>query len=200
MSYYHDNHWEEFHDTVEECSFTGWNASDKLFQLTERVQEKRLKTVTRLLKESEKLGCRVEFCSEKDSDDDNPFIGHETCMGLYTETDSWIYINIDKIKSWKSLEETLAHEAVHLSQNVVFKGERSLETNNMEISMDRIWKFYDSEKYRKWLNESSEEDFPVFEVEAYSEMVRPRGVACSLEFLRSSSSLWEGSYYCPLPS
>ena len=104
MSYYHDNHWEEFHDTVEECSFTGWNASDKLLQLTDRVQEKRLKTVTRLLKESEKLGCRVEFCSEKDSDDDNPFIGHETCRGLYTETDSWIYINIDKIKPYRNNE------------------------------------------------------------------------------------------------
>jgi hypothetical protein len=28
MSYYHDNHWEEFHDTVEECSLTQFNMPD----------------------------------------------------------------------------------------------------------------------------------------------------------------------------
>jgi hypothetical protein len=198
MSYYHDDHWQEFESAIEKCSFTGNRAWRRVHQLTNRVQEKRLKTVTRLLNETHKLGCRVEFCSERDRDENNPFVGNEGCRGLYTECDSWIYLNIDEFKSWKMFEEVLAHEAVHLTQNVVYKGHRNVDDHSMEVSMDRIWKFYDSEKYRSWLDSVSDEEMPVYEVEAYSEMTRPRGVACSLEQLRLTPALWEGTYYCPI--
>jgi hypothetical protein len=186
--------WDNFSNEVEECVFSGPCATSKLFALTKRVKPKRLKTVARLLRGVRSFGCLVEFDSEGD-EEETPFTDSEGCSGVFTEVDHWIHLNLDLIHSWKGLEEVLAHEAVHLCQNVVYSGERTADCA-MEISMDRIWSFYDSEKYRSWLNGVAEEDFPVYEVEAYSEMVRPRGVACSLEHLRFRTELWSNVYHC----
>jgi hypothetical protein len=188
--------WNDFAEEVERCDFSGPSASSKLLALSKRVKSKRLKTVTRLLKGVRSFGCLVEFDSEED-ELETPFTDSDGCNGVFTEKDQWIHLNMDLIRSWKGLEEVLAHEAVHLCQNVVYRGERT-EDCAMEISMDRIWSCYDSNKYREWLEGVAEEDFPIYEVEAYSEMVRPRGVACSLEYLRSKSELWANVYHCSI--
>ena len=188
---------EFFNSELQNCIFSGDTALEKFYTLMGRVKSKRLKTVARLLKGVREFGCRVEFDSAEDPDCDNIFEENKDCGGVFTEIDHWIHLNLDLIHSWKSVEQILAHEAVHLCQNVVFKGDRTGDSS-MEISMDRIWSCYDSSKYRKWLEDVSEEDFPCYEAEAYSEMDRPKGVACSLEFMKSKFNLWEGTYYCPV--
>ena len=187
--------WDAFSEEVEKCRFSGPCAADKLLLLSKRVGSKRLKTVTRLLKGVRSFGCKVEFDCVEDGAD-TPFEPDDSCNGVFMELDHWIHLDLGKMKYWKNVEEVLAHEAVHLCQCVVFKGDRTGD-DDMEISMDRIWSFYDTEKYRKWLDDTSEEEFPIYEVEAYSEMHRPKGVACSLEYLHSRPELWEGTYYCP---
>jgi len=200
MTYYHNDHAKEFLSAVDECSFTGDNSMYLLDTLTGRVQRKRLKTVTRLLASASKLGCIVEFCSEKDDDKGNQFVDeYKNANGMYSEDDSWIYINLDKIGSWAKLEKTLAHEAVHLAQNVVFREERKLGESSMDICMDRVWACYnDPPGYRDYLESESKEEYPVFEVEAYGEMRLPKAVARSLEILWRKPDLWEGTYYCPV--
>ena len=67
----------------------------------------------------------------------------------------------------------------------------------MSLCMSRIWA-YDAEKYESWATNLADEETPIYEIEAYVEMERPRGVACSLEYLLSRTSLWANSYYCPI--
>lgn len=188
-----ENYEEKFYKACNSASFTGDQAIENVLHLMGRVGPKRLSVVTRLLNGIYKLGGRVEFCS--DVDGDTLFEGSAT--GLFCEDDQWIYLRTDHFKSWKSLEQTLAHEAVHLLQHFLFKGERDNKGGNMTIYLDRCWAF-DGTEYHKWLEEMSDEETPIYEVEAYSEMSRPRGVACALEYSYSNPSLWQGTYYCSL--
>lgn len=194
-----NNDWVAFEDASRDCSFTGENAAVLLVDLTNRVKTKRLKTATRLLRGLQRLGACIEFCSGDDGAEDNPFDeeGCETCRGLFTEDDSWIYLNLDFIRSWKAFEEVLAHEAVHFLQLLLNREERRRDESNLSVYLSKCWAF-DEAKYLDWLSEHTTEGFPVFEVEAYTEMVRPRGVACALEHSYHNSKLWENTWYCPL--
>jgi hypothetical protein len=193
--------WSEFETELEYCHFTGDAAIEKVLNLSDRVKTKRLTVVTRLLRGVRKLGGRVEFCHCDDLDDESPFEreGEEFAdtRGLFTEDDSWIYLRTDKFKGWGYLEEVLAHEAVHFLQLVLRAEPRMPSGSNLSIYLDRCWAF-DGTKYREWLEDQSEEDLPVFEVEAYCEQKRPRGVACALEYVRSNPKLWEGTWYTAL--
>jgi hypothetical protein len=192
--------WEELQRELERCSYIGDLAVAEVLTLSERVMTKRLKTVTRLLRELHRLGARVQFCQCYDWNENNPFEDGSpltaNATGLFVEDDCWVYLRTDWFRGWGMLEKVLAHYAVHFLQLLLKTEPRVTNGLNLSVYLDRCWAF-DGERYRSWLEERAEEGFPVFEVEAYSEQKRPRGVACALEHVRTPPRLWEGSWYTP---
>jgi hypothetical protein len=202
-----ENHYETFIDLVNEnIVVSGDYCVNKLIQLADRVGIKRHKTLNRLISAVTKFGCCIEFVSHLDVNSENfeefaNFYSKENTgtQGCFRESDCWISVNLDLLKSWKDLEEVFAHETVHLLQSIVFQGERSREESGMELAYPRIFSSCDEEEYVDRVNECSDEDFPIYEVEAYSIQDRPKQVAFAAEWLlEDREEVWAKNWYCPV--
>jgi hypothetical protein len=104
------------------------------------------------------------------------------------------------MKSWKNFEEVFAHETVHLLQSIVYQEERTPGESNMALAYPAIFESCDKEKYLAWAERNSDEDFPCYEVEAYSIQDRPKQVAFAVEWLHDyRQEVWSGKWSCPFP-
>ncbi len=201
------NHYDKFIDLVNDrVVMSGESSINKLISLANRIGIERHKTLNRLLEVSTRFGCCIEFVSRQDLNSEN-YEGfanfyskeNESTQGCFSESDCWISLNLDLMKSWKDLEEVFAHEVVHLLQSIVFSGERKTGESSMELAYPNIFSSCKKEDYENWAKESSEEDFPIYEVEAYSIQHRPKQVAFAAEWLlEDRSEVWCNSWNCPL--
>ena len=189
---------------------TGDEAIDKFFYLVSRIGTKRFKTVNRLLGVIDFFGSWVQLtdCRDIDDETDNFSLAarslyrdcEETARGLYREVDALILIAMDRIDYWKDFEGVLAHEVVHLLQNVVFQGSRDFDGHALSIANSAIWPNESLDlaylnRAKEW---AEEEDSNEFEFEAYDWMNYPKMVACLGESLIYKSSVWEESWNCPI--
>jgi hypothetical protein len=187
---------------------TGEAASEKFFYLLNRVGAKRIKTTERLLKVIDFFGSWVQLTDFEDVEENCGSLAAEclyeecgeTTRGVYREVDSLIQLALDRIDYWKDFEEVLAHEVIHLLQNIVFRGDRTTDAHALALANFAIWpnpsidkRYLDSAK--KWAEEEDENEF---EFEAYDWMNSPKMVACMGESLMSQSKLWANFWRCPV--
>ena len=187
---------------------TGEAASDKFYYLLDRVGTKRVKTVERLLKIVDFFGAWVQLTDPEDveKNDWSPAArsfykecGEDT-RGVYSEVDSLIQLAMDRITYWKDFEGVLAHEVVHLLQNIVFRGDRRGGHHSLALANVAVWPNPVSDpKYlemaKEWAQKENENEF---EFEAYDWMNYPKMVACMGESLKYQTGLWANFWRCPI--
>ncbi len=202
------NHYQKFIDLIDDyVVLSGEAAVEKLNQLCDRIGFDRHKTLNRLIEGAVKFGCKIEFVSKGDSEEEGfefyaDFYSKENegCSGCFTEGDSWISIDLDSMKTWKRFEEVFAHETMHLLQSIVYQGERVPERSNMALAYPAIFESCDEIAYSSWIDMNCGPDLPCFEVEAYSIQDRPKQVAFAIEWLHDyRQEVWSGKWSCPLP-
>jgi hypothetical protein len=188
---------------------TGYEAEEKFFTLLDRVKPKRVKTTERLLKIIDFFGSWVQLTVKEDLSKEDSFYcvaNHfyedlsPNTRGLYCEIDALIVLALDRMKSWTDFETVLAHEVIHLLQNIVFRGNRAADYSAMAVANVAIWPRPEADaKYleaaKKW---AEKEDESIIEFEAYDWMYYPKMVACLGESLKEKHALWSNFWRCPV--
>ena len=188
---------------------TGYEAEDKFLTLLGRVKPKRVKTTERLLKVVDFFGSWVQLTVREDLDEGETLFRAAThfyedfspnTRGVYREADALIVLALDRMKSWVDFETVLAHEVVHLLQNIVFQGDRTDDCCAMAIANPIIWPRPElDQEYLKTAEEWAEKEKDnVYEFEAYDWMYYPKMVACLGESLKEKTKLWSNFWSCPL--